>query len=84
MVPVTNEPKPWSVHVQTTRSDMSRPADAPPACRAVYNNAHARLQEASALVFDTETSGFGGCVLNLGWILADESGAELVTCDAAT
>ena len=33
---------------------------------------------------DTETSGFGGCVLNLGWILADESGAELVTCDAAT
>ena len=23
MVPVTNEPKPWSVHVQTTRSDMS-------------------------------------------------------------
>ena len=23
MVPVTNEPKPWSVRVQTTRSDMS-------------------------------------------------------------
>ena len=23
MVPVTNEPKPWSVHVQTTHSDMS-------------------------------------------------------------
>ena len=65
-------------------TSVSRPADAPPACRAVYNNAHARLQEASALVFDTETSGFGGCVLNLGWILADESGAELVTCDAAT
>ena len=65
-------------------ASVSRPADAPPACRAVYNNAHARLQEASALVFDTETSGFGGCVLNLGWILADESGAELVTCDAAT
>ena len=33
------------------------------------------------LVFDTETSGFGGSVLNLGWLLADERGKELASYD---
>ena len=28
---------------------------------------------------DTETSGFTGCVLNLGWILSDDAGHALVT-----
>jgi DNA polymerase III epsilon subunit-like protein len=30
---------------------------------------------------DTETSGFGGCVLNLGWILATAEGVELAAYD---
>ena len=28
-------------------------------------------------MFDTETSGLGGCVLDLGWVLADSHGFEL-------
>ena len=40
-----------------------------------------KLGAAHVLVFDTETMGFGGSVLNLGWILADECGAELASYD---
>ena len=29
-----------------------------------------------ALVFDTETSGLAGCVLQIGWVLADDAGTE--------
>ena len=36
-------------------------------------------RQAHCLVFDTETSGFVGSVLNLGWILAGASGNELVS-----
>ena len=62
----------------------SRPegANAPDAtCRAAYDRAHAQLAAASVLVVDTETSGFGGCVLNLGWTLADDDGNELAEYD---
>jgi DNA polymerase III epsilon subunit-like protein len=31
------------------------------------------------LVFDTETSHFSGCVLDIGWIIADSNGAELAS-----
>jgi DNA polymerase III epsilon subunit-like protein len=68
----------------TAATAASRPegANAPDAmCRAAYDQAHAQLASASSLVFDTETSGFGGCVLNLGWTLADEGGNELAAYD---
>jgi DNA polymerase III epsilon subunit-like protein len=47
--------------------------------RAAYDRAHAQLSAASALVFDTETADVAGSVLNLGWLLAEESGAELTS-----
>ena len=56
----------------------SRPTGVPDACRAVYDRAHAALRNAHCLVLDTETSGFTGSVLNIGWILADTSGCMLV------
>ena len=48
-------------------------------CKAVYDCAHAALRGATVLVFDTETSGLGGCVLDLGWVLADSTGTELAS-----
>jgi DNA polymerase III epsilon subunit-like protein len=51
----------------------------PTACKALYDRAHARLVDACCLVFDTETSGFGGCVLELGWILAASDGSEVAS-----
>mmetsp|Transcript_48501 Transcript_48501/g.134475 ORF Transcript_48501/g.134475 Transcript_48501/m.134475 type:complete len:1928 (+) Transcript_48501:54-5837(+) len=54
-----------------------RPAGVPALCKEAYDRAHSRLGEACCLIFDTETSGFGGCVLNLGWILATAEGVEL-------
>ena len=56
----------------------SRPTGVPDACRAVYDRAHAALRNAHCLVLDTETSGFTGSVLNIGWILADTSGCVLM------
>ena len=35
------------------------------------------MRSCPVLVLDTETSGLNGCVLDLGWVLADSSGAEL-------
>ena len=59
---------------------MSRPAasSVPAVCRAEYDRAHAALSDAACLVLDTETSGFAGCVLDIGWILADANGKPLV------
>ena len=68
----------------TTATAVSRPEGANAAdmtCRAAYDRAHAQLAVASSLVFDTETSGFGGCVLNLGWTLAGDAGNELAAYD---
>ena len=48
-------------------------------CQAAYDRAHAALAGAACLVWDTETSGFAGCVLDIGWVLADSSGAELAS-----
>ena len=67
-----------------TATAASRPEGANAAdatCRAAYDRAHTQLAVASSLVFDTETSGFGGCVLNLGWTLADGDGKELAAYD---
>jgi DNA polymerase III epsilon subunit-like protein len=67
-----------------TATNASRPQGANTSdaiCKAAYNQAHAQLASASSLVFDTETSGFGGCVLNLGWTLADDGGNELAAYD---
>jgi len=61
---------------------QARPADARAQCKAAYDRAHAALSRASCLVFDTETSGFAGSVLNIGWVLADEAGIELAYYDA--
>ena len=64
-----------------TAASTKRPVDVPAPCKASYDRAHSCLGEACCLVFDTETSGFGGCVLNLGWVLASADGAELATYD---
>ena len=56
-----------------------RPTGVPEDCRTAYDRAHRALGNAHCLVFDTETSGFIGCVLNLGWILADANGTALAT-----
>ena len=55
------------------------PRGRPPqsACKATYDAAHAALPRARVLVLDTETSGLAGCVLDLGWVLADSDGKEL-------
>ena len=56
--------------------------DARAACRAAYDRAHRHLGEACCLVLDTETSGFGGCVLSLGWVVAAADGTELAAYEA--
>ena len=48
-------------------------------CASTYDAAHAALRCAVCLVVDTETSGFNGCVLDMGWIIADSTGAELAS-----
>lgn len=57
----------------------AHPRGRPPqsACKATYDAAHAALPRARVLVLDTETSGLAGCVLDLGWVLADSDGKEL-------
>jgi DNA polymerase-3 subunit epsilon len=60
-------------------TSIPRPADASASCKASYDRVHGCLSDACCLVFDTETSGFGGCVLQLGWILASTDGAELAS-----
>ena len=62
-----------------TASSSSRPTGVPDDCRSAYDRAHAALGSAECLVFDTETSGFSGSVLQLGWILADSNAKALVT-----
>ena len=52
-----------------------RPAQS--VCKTTYDAAHAALPRAKVLVLDTETSGLAGCVLDLGWVLADSGGNEL-------
>lgn len=61
------------------RPAAGRPTGVPADCRAVYDRAHQALADAHCLVLDTETSGFTGCILNIGWILADASGGMLVS-----
>ena len=56
-----------------------RPNGVPNQCKEAYDRAHSRLGEACCLVFDTETSGFGGCVLQIGWVLATAEGVELAS-----
>ena len=56
-------------------SPAGRPAQS--TCSAAYDRAHAALSQAAVLVLDTETSGLAGCVLDIGWVLAHSSGAEL-------
>ena len=60
-------------------SSSPRPTGVPDNCRNAYDCAHTALGSAECLIFDTETSGFTGSVLNLGWILADSNGKELVS-----
>ena len=62
-----------------TAGPSARPRGRPPqsACKATYDAAHAALPRARVLVLDTETSGLAGCVLDLGWVLADSNGKEL-------
>jgi DNA polymerase III epsilon subunit-like protein len=55
-----------------------RPAGVPDECRSAYDRAHAALRAAVCLVFDTETTGFTGCVLNIGFILGDADGKSLM------
>ena len=61
----------------TSVSPSERPAVS--SCRAAYDCAHAALPRAACLVLDTETSGFAGCVLDIGWIIADDAGIELAS-----
>lgn len=62
-------------------SASNRPAVAS-ASKHAYDVAHAALsQAASCLVFSIETSSSGGCVLQLGWVLADAVGAQLAAYD---
>ena len=70
-------PEPAPATGRTAAATAKRPTDVPSSCRAVYDRAHA-LGAAHCLVLDTETSGFSGCVLNLGWILAAADGAVLI------
>ena len=57
-----------------------RPMGIPDDCRLAYDRAHGALCDAHCLVFDTETSGFRGSVLNIGWILATaDHGTALAT-----
>ena len=56
---------------------FGRPVSSP--CAAAYDRAHAALARASCLIFETETSGPSGCVLDMGWILADHRGLELTS-----
>ena len=39
------------------------------------------VAQACCLVFDTETSHLNGYVVNLGWILGDATGKELISYD---
>jgi hypothetical protein len=57
----------------------TRPSNVPDNCRSAYDRAHSALCNAACLTFDTETSGFTGSVLNIGWILADANGSALAT-----
>ena len=59
----------------------SRPMGVPEDCRTAYDCGHGALTDAHCLILDTETSGFSGSVLNLGWILATADGSTLVTYD---
>ena len=78
--PLQSEPqRPASAKNAAGSPPPSRPLGVPDSCRSAYNHAHAALCNAECLVFDTETSGFSGCVLNIGWILADADGNALVT-----
>ena len=55
------------------------PRPALSSCAAPYDAAHAAMPRAACLVLDTETSHFSGCVLDIGWILADRGGNELAS-----
>ena len=78
--PLQREPQPAPVpHAGAgAPCSASRPTDVPDDCRAAYDRAHAALCDSYCLVFDTETSGFTGSVLNIGWILANNDGDALV------
>jgi hypothetical protein len=79
--PIQREPdQPASARASgSAAGSPSRPAGVPDDCRSAYDRAHGALCKAECLVFDTETSGFSGSVLNLGWILADSEGKVLMT-----
>ena len=78
---VESAPRAAATPTSGAAASARRPADAPASSKATYDRAHRHLGEAGCLVFDTETSGFGGCVLNLGWVLAREDGVELASYD---
>lgn len=61
----------------TPPSTSARPHNTP--CAAAYDRAHAALSRAACLVFDTETSGLDGSVLDIGWVLSDAKGVELAS-----
>jgi hypothetical protein len=64
--------------VANSTSAVYRPVGVPEDCRTAYDRAHHVLSDAPCHVWDTETSGFTGCVLNIGWILADANGVTLM------
>ena len=57
----------------------ARPTGVPEGCRISYDRAHQVLSDADCLIFDTETGGFTTSVLNIGWILASNTGDVLAT-----
>ena len=63
-------------------SAVQRPTDVPAQCKLAYDKAHALLGQACCLIFDTETNGFGGCVISPAWILAREDGSELASYES--
>ena len=77
--PLQREPEPAAPPQAAAGSTASRPTGVPADCRTAYDRAHGALGDAQCLVFDTETSGFTGCVLNIGWILARANGDALVS-----
>lgn len=79
------EPAPRARILAATVAGLHQPLAHRPAsgatqiCTDAYDTAHRVLATARSLAFSTETSGTAGCVLNLGWVLVDANGSELVS-----
>ena len=61
----------------TATASCQRPKNVP--CAGAYDAAHSTLCEAACLVLDTETSSLWGCVLDIGWVLANANGKEFTS-----